>query len=44
MGSRDKKQRETKKPKKDSRKPQAISILAPQPPPVEVIRKGKREV
>ncbi len=44
MGSRDKRQKETKKPKKDAKKGQAINILAPPPPPVEVIRRGKKEV
>jgi len=43
MGSRDKRQKETKKPKKDARKIQVTSILAPPPPAVEVIKKGKKE-
>ena len=43
MGSRDKKQRETKKPKKDARKIPVTNILAPPPPVVEVIRKGKKD-
>ncbi|MBI2850647.1 MAG: hypothetical protein HYX80_06360 [Chloroflexi bacterium] len=44
MGSRDKKQRETRKPKKDIRKTALSSILAPPPPVVEVIKvKGKKE-
>ena len=42
MGSRDKRQKEAKKPKKDSRKMPVTSILAPPPPEVEVIRKGKK--
>ena len=43
MGSRDKEKRETKKPKKDSKKTQSANILASPPPPVEVIKRGKKE-
>ena len=44
MGSRDKKQRETKKPKRDARKMPVTNILAPPQPVVEVIKlKGKKE-
>ena len=43
MGSRDKRQKETKKPKKDARKIPVTNILAPPPPVVEVIKKGKKE-
>ena len=43
MGSRDKRQKETKKPKKDARKMPVANILAPPPPVVEVIKKGKKE-
>ena len=42
MGRRDYKNRETKKPKKDSKKLPQISILAP-PVEVEVIKKGKKK-
>ena len=42
MGSRDKGQRETKKAKKGSQKTPAINVMAPPPPVVEVIKKGKK--
>ena len=45
MGSRDKSHREAKKPKKDSAKKAlpSVSPLFVPPPPVEVIKKGKKE-
>ena len=36
-------QRETKKPKKDAKKVSLTNVMAPPPPVVEVIRKGKKE-
>ena len=42
MGKRDFRWRETKKPKKDAKKPTASTILPP-PTTVEVIKKGKKE-
>ena len=42
MGSKDRGQKETKKPKKDSKKALSTNIQAP-PPVVEVIRRGKKE-
>ncbi len=41
MGKRDFRGRETKKPKKDSKKPISATILPP-PVEVEVIKKGKK--
>ena len=44
MGSRDKRQKEAKKPKRDARKVPVTNILAPPPPVVEAIKlKGKKE-
>jgi hypothetical protein len=44
MGSRDKGHREAKKQKKDSKKaPAVINPAIPAPPPVEVIKHGKKE-
>ena len=43
MGSRDKRQKETKKPKKDAKKGQVTNILTPPPPAVEVIKRVKKE-
>ena len=42
MGSRDYRHREPKKSKKDARKVEATTILAP-PTTVEVVKKGKKE-
>ena len=42
MGKRDFRHRESKKPKKDTKKTSAATIL-PSPMTVEVIKKGKRE-
>ncbi len=42
MGSRDYRHREPKKPKKDTKKISAATILPP-PVTVEVIKKGKQE-
>ena len=42
MGRRDFRHRETKKPKRDTKKISAETILPP-PTTVEVIKKGKRE-
>ncbi len=43
MGSRDFRHRETKKPKKDAKKPPALSAILPPPPTVEVVRKPRKE-
>ena len=44
MGSRDFSHKETKKAKKDKKKaPAIINPAAPAPPPVEIIKRGKRE-
>ena len=44
MGSRDKSHKESKKPKKDSKKvTPIINPAMPAPPPVEVIKRGKKE-
>jgi hypothetical protein len=43
MGSRDKGHKETKKPKKDTKKATLTNILTPPPPVVEVIKRGKKE-
>ena len=43
MGSRDIKNREKKKPKKDSKKSPVITNIEAPRPNVEVIRKGKKE-
>ena len=43
MGSRDKKQKEVKKQKKDTKKIQTAGILSVAPPEVEVIKKGKKQ-
>ena len=44
MGSRDKRQKEAKKPKRDARKVPVTNVLAPPQPVVEVIKlKGKKE-
>ncbi len=42
MGRRDYRHRESKKPKKDAKKPTGVEIL-PSPVVVEVIKKGKKE-
>jgi hypothetical protein len=42
MGSRDKGSRETKKPKKDAKKPVITSFITPPPPEVEVFRKKRK--
>ena len=42
MGKRDYRWREKKKVKKDAKKISATPIVSP-PPPVEVIKKGKKE-
>lgn len=42
MGQRDKGGRETKKVKKDARKPSVTGDFVAPPPPVEVIKKGKK--
>lgn len=42
MGSRDFKRRETKKPKKDTKKLIQATVLPPTPVEVEVIKKGKK--
>ena len=41
MGSRDKVKKETRKPRKDARKPSQVSIIPPQPA-VEVIKKERK--
>lgn len=41
MGRRDKRQRESKKPKKDTKPSLMTTIVLP--PAVEVVRKGKKE-
>jgi hypothetical protein len=43
MGRRDFRKRESKKPKKEARKPQVISEMLPQQVEVEVFKKGKKE-
>jgi hypothetical protein len=44
MGSRDKSHKEAKKQKKDSKKvAPIINPAMPAPPPVEVIKRGKKE-
>ena len=43
MGSRDKRQKEVKKQKKDTKKIQTTGILSAPPPEVEVIKKGKKQ-
>jgi ribonuclease-3 len=42
MGQRDKGGRETKKARKDAKKPSVTSEFIAPPPPVEVIKKGKK--
>ena len=42
MGSRDYRKRETKKPKKGTKKPLGASVL-PTPETVQVVKKGKKE-
>jgi hypothetical protein len=42
MGSRDKGSRETKKPKKDSKKTALTSFTTAPPPEVEVVRKKRK--
>jgi hypothetical protein len=43
MGSRDFRHKETKKPKKDAKKSTIANVIAPPPPVVEVIKRGKKE-
>ncbi|MFC1925578.1 hypothetical protein ACFLW2_02655 [Chloroflexota bacterium] len=43
MGKRDIRGKETKKPKKDSKKVTTVDILPSTPAAVEVIKKGKKE-
>jgi hypothetical protein len=43
MGSRDKGHKETKKPRKDAKKATITNVIAPPPPAVEVIKRGKKE-
>ena len=43
MGRKDFGHKETKKPKKDAKKPMLSSNIETPPPVVEVIRRGKKE-
>ena len=42
MGRRDFGRREAKKPRKDTKKKIETIILQPSPPPVEVVKRGKK--